>query len=191
MNGRMNFAESGARAAAARARSSRSGHTRGFLVTLYDWTGRPDEALREARAAVSATTVDGRVTRGWRERCISRAVTRRSLVDVDRMRTIAPVRAATLMAAETYDIEEGDDIGAAMRELAHGPSEYAEAIRGYTLARGIALPPTACCGIWLTGGIAERRALSRSRSCTLASATGSERSSGSTDPLTICPFAER
>jgi hypothetical protein len=55
------------------------------------------------------------------------------LVDIDRMRTIAPVRAANLIAAETYDIEGRYE--AALRELAHMPNEYAEAIRGYTLAR--------------------------------------------------------
>jgi hypothetical protein len=55
------------------------------------------------------------------------------LVDIDRMRTIAPVRAANVIAAETYDIEGRYE--AALRELAHSPTEYAEAIRGYTLAR--------------------------------------------------------
>jgi hypothetical protein len=37
------------------------------------------------------------------------------------------------MAAETYDIEGRYET--ALRELAHSPSPYAEAIRGYTLAR--------------------------------------------------------
>jgi hypothetical protein len=55
------------------------------------------------------------------------------LVDVDRMRTIAPVRAANLFAAETYDIEGRYE--AALRELADMPNEYPKAIRGYTLAR--------------------------------------------------------
>ncbi|HMJ19823.1 MAG TPA: BTAD domain-containing putative transcriptional regulator [Gemmatimonadaceae bacterium] len=133
MTGRMNFAESERELLRARALDPADPDPRGFLITLYDWTGRPDEALREARAAVSADPLSMGALRELARALYFARRYEEELIDVDRMRTIAPVRAATLMAAETYDIEGRYD--AAMRELAHGPSEYAEAIRGYTLAR--------------------------------------------------------
>jgi len=133
MSGRMNFAESERELLRARALDPADPSTRGFLVTLYDWTGRPDEALRDARAAVSADPLSMDALRELARALYFARRYEEELVDIDRMRTIAPVRAANLIAAETYDIEGRYD--AALRELAHRPSDYAEAIRGYTLAR--------------------------------------------------------
>ena len=133
MTGRMNFAESERELLRARALDPADQDTREFLVWLYAWTGRPDEALREARAAVSADPLSMDALRELARALYSARRYEELLVDVDRMRTIAPVRAANLFAAETYDIEGRYE--AALRELAHNPDEYPEAIRGYTLAR--------------------------------------------------------
>jgi DNA-binding SARP family transcriptional activator len=133
MTGRMNFAESERELLRARALDPADPDARGFLVTLHAWTGRPDEALREARAAVSADPLSMDALRELARALYFARRYEEELVDIDRMRTIAPVRAANLIAAETYDIEGRYE--AALRELAHRPSEYAEAIRGYTLAR--------------------------------------------------------
>jgi len=133
MSGRMNFAESERELLRARALDPADPDARGFLVTLHDWTGRPDEALREARAAVSADPLSMDALREMARALYFAHLYEEELVDIDRMRTIAPVRAANLMAAETYDIEGRYE--AALRELAHNPNEYAAAIRGYTLAR--------------------------------------------------------
>jgi DNA-binding SARP family transcriptional activator len=133
MTGRMNFAESERELLRARALDPADPDTRGFLVTLHAWTGRPDEALREARAAVSADPLSMDALRELARALYFARRYEEELVDVDRMRTIAPVRAANLFAAETYDIEGRYE--AALRELAHNPNEYAKAIRGYTLAR--------------------------------------------------------
>jgi hypothetical protein len=129
----MNFAESERELLRARALDPADPDPRGFLVILYDWTGRPDEALREARAAVSADPLSMEALRELAGALYFARRYEEELVDIDRMRTIAPVRAANLIAAETYDIEGRYE--AALRELAHRPGEYAEAIRGYTLAR--------------------------------------------------------
>jgi len=133
MTGRMNFAESERELLRARALDPADQDTREFLVWLYAWTGRPDEALREARAAVSADPLSMDALRELAHALYSARRYEEELVDIDRMRTIAPVRAANLFAAETYDIEGRYE--AALRELAHNPHEYAKAIRGYTLAR--------------------------------------------------------
>jgi DNA-binding SARP family transcriptional activator len=133
MTGRMNFAESERELLRARALDPADEDTREFLVWLYAWTGRPDEALREARAAVSADPLSMDALRELARALYFARRYEELLVDVDRMRTIAPVRAANLFAAETYDIEGRYE--AALRELAHMPNEYPEAIRGYTLAR--------------------------------------------------------
>jgi tetratricopeptide (TPR) repeat protein len=133
MTGRMNFAESERELLRARALDPADQDTREFLVWLYAWTGRPDEALREARAAVSADPLSMDALRELARALYCARRYEEELVDVDRMRTIAPVRAANLFAAETYDIEGRYE--AALRELAHNPNEYPEAIRGYTLAR--------------------------------------------------------
>ena len=133
MTGRMNFAESERELLRARALDPADQDTREFLVWLYAWTGRPDEALREARAAVSADPLSMDALRELARALYCARRYEEELVDIDRMRTIAPVRAANLIAAETYDIEGRYD--AALRELAHNPNEYPEAIRGYTLAR--------------------------------------------------------
>jgi DNA-binding SARP family transcriptional activator len=133
MTGRMNFAEAERELLRARALDPADQDTREFLVWLYAWTGRPDEALREARAAVSADPLSMDALRELARALYSARRYEELLVDVDRMRTIAPVRAANLFAAETYDIEGRYE--AALRELANMPNEYPEAIRGYTLAR--------------------------------------------------------
>jgi tetratricopeptide (TPR) repeat protein len=133
MTGRMNFAESERELLRARSLDPADQDTREFLVWLYAWTGRPDEALREARAAVSADPLSMVALRELARALYCARRYEEELVDVDRMRTIAPVRAANLFAAETYDIEGRYE--AALRELAHNPNEYPEAIRGYTLAR--------------------------------------------------------
>jgi len=133
MTGRMNFAESERELLRARALDPADQDTREFLVWLYAWTGRPDEALREARAAVSADPLSMDALRELARALYCARRYEEELVEVDRMRTIAPVRAANLLAAETYDIEGRYE--AALRELAHNPNEYPEAIRGYTLAR--------------------------------------------------------
>jgi tetratricopeptide (TPR) repeat protein len=133
MTGRMNFAESERELLRARALDPADQDTREFLVWLYAWTGRPDEALREARAAVSADPLSMDALRELARALYSARRYEEELVDIDRMRTIAPVRAANLFAAETYDIEGRYE--AALRELAHNPNEYPEAVRGYTLAR--------------------------------------------------------
>jgi DNA-binding SARP family transcriptional activator/tetratricopeptide (TPR) repeat protein len=133
MTGRMNFAESERELLRARALDPADQDTREFLVWLYAWTGRPDEALREARAAVNADPLSMDALRELARALYFARRYEEELVDVDRMRTIAPVRAANLFAAETYDIEGRYE--AALRELAHNPNEYPEAIRGYTLAR--------------------------------------------------------
>jgi DNA-binding SARP family transcriptional activator len=133
MTGRMNFAESERELLRARALDRADQDTREFLVWLYAWTGRPDEALREARAAVSADPLSMDALRELARALYCARRYEEELVDVDRMRTIAPVRAANLFAAETYDIEGRYE--AALRELAHNPNEYPEAVRGYTLAR--------------------------------------------------------
>ena len=133
MTGRMNFVESERELLRARALDPADQDTREFLVWLYAWTGRPDEALREARAAVSADPLSMDALRELARALYCARRYEEELVDVDRMRTIAPVRAANLFAAETYDIEERYE--AALRELAHNPNEYPEAVRGYTLAR--------------------------------------------------------
>jgi DNA-binding SARP family transcriptional activator/tetratricopeptide (TPR) repeat protein len=133
MTGRMNFAEAERELLRAHALDPADPHTRGFLVRLYAWTGRSDEALREARAAVSADPLSMGALRELAGALYFARRYEEELVDIDRMRTIAPVRAATLMAAETYDIEGRYD--AALRELAQNSDEYPTAIRGYTLAR--------------------------------------------------------
>ncbi|HEY8853465.1 MAG TPA: BTAD domain-containing putative transcriptional regulator [Gemmatimonadaceae bacterium] len=133
MSGRINFAESERELLRARALDPADPDAGGFLVTLHAWTGRPDEALREARAAVSADPMSMGALRELARALYFARLYEEELVDIDRMRTIAPVRAANLIAAETYDVEGRYD--AALRELAHRPSEYAEAIRGYTFAR--------------------------------------------------------
>lgn len=133
MTGRMNFAESERELLRARALDPADQDTREFLVWLYAWTGRPDDALREARAAVSADPLSMDALRELARALYCARRYEEELVDVDRMRTIAPVRAANLFAAETYDIEGRYE--AALRELAHNPNEYPKAIRGYTLAR--------------------------------------------------------
>jgi DNA-binding SARP family transcriptional activator len=133
MTGRMNFAESERELLRARALDPADPDARGFLVVLYGWTGRPDEALRDAREAVSADPLSMDALRELARALYFARRYEEELVDIDRMRTIAPVRAANLIAAETYDIEGRYE--AALRELAHNPNEYAEAVRGYTLAR--------------------------------------------------------
>jgi DNA-binding SARP family transcriptional activator len=133
MTGRMNFAESERELLRARALDPADPDAPGFLVVLYGWTGRPDEALRDARAMVSADPLSMDALRELGRALYFARRYEEELVDIDRMRTIAPVRAANVIAAETYDIEGRYE--AALRELAHSPTEYAEAVRGYTLAR--------------------------------------------------------
>jgi DNA-binding SARP family transcriptional activator len=134
LGGRINLAEAEKELLRARALDPADPRTREYLIALHTWTGRSHDALREARAGVSADPLSMGALRELGRALYASHRYEEELVELDRMRAIGPVRAANQMAGETYALE--GRYSAALRELGQRPGQqYLEALRGYVLAR--------------------------------------------------------
>jgi DNA-binding SARP family transcriptional activator len=109
--------------------------TREYLIALECWTGRPAEALAEARSIVAADQMSLGARRELGRALYTSHRYEEALIEFDRMQTVGvtPVHMGPVMAAETYDV-----LGLysnALARLAGKPSHYIRALTGYTLAR--------------------------------------------------------
>ncbi|GAC1488476.1 MAG: hypothetical protein NVS1B5_12300 [Gemmatimonadaceae bacterium] len=107
-----------------------------YLIVLYCWTGRSEQALHAARTAVAADPMSMGALRSLGQALVAGRHYEEAMVHLDRMQTVAvnPVRMAPIMAAEIYDAE--GMYSNALRELAAQPGgNYRRALAGYTLAR--------------------------------------------------------
>ena len=135
LHGPTNFAKAERELMLARALDPADPRTREYLIGLHCWSGRPDQALAEARALVAADQMSLGARRELGRALYTSHHYEEALVEFDRMQTvgITPVRMAPVMAAETFDV-----LGLysnALAELDGKPSHYVHALRGYTLAR--------------------------------------------------------
>jgi len=136
LGGRLNLAEAGRELQLARSLDPSDPRTREYLVALYCWTDRPEQGLREARAAVAADELSMGALRELGRALMANHRYEEALVHNERLRTVSPVipvKMAPVMSAETYDIE--GLYSNALREIAAAAGDYARALRGYTLAR--------------------------------------------------------